>query len=381
MGLQRDPRGVLPFEAEIRRRLWWHIVLIDDQMAELSGSGTSILLHRWSTRLPLNINDGELYADMREPPVERHGPTEMILFLSRCEIADLLRKIQSQPKYDDKWFELSTSAVSVATKDKAIDNLEETLENKYLKFCEKTVPVQCLTEILARSTICDLRLKVHHPRLLADRGAAMSWKEKDKLFSWGVKKLEYHVTAQTMPTVSQFLWFTNMNAPMLGYIYVLNELRFRTTGELADEGWRQVEISIASRRTKFQNENLPVVNKSPMNMALSNMIVKAWDARHAACPHLPVPQFITDMRRELPEKKWTGVKTASRGQSTTLTAHPDALNGPQQFHQANLALFDGDASGASWMPVDEMMDLTYWDGMMSGSDMPLEYFSADQQGY
>lgn len=380
IGLHRDPKGVLPFTAEIRRRLWWHIVLLDDRIAEFSGAGASILLHRWSTRIPLNINDGELHPSMREPPVEHCGPTEMIFFLSKCEIADLLRKIRSRPSYDDNWFELSTSAVSLETKDKAINDLEESLEKKYLRFCERTVPIQYLTEIMARTTLCKLRLIVHHQRLLPDRGASMSRNEKDMVFSWGVKMLDYHHTIQTNSLFDRFLWFTNMNAPMLGYIYVLNELRVRTTGELADEGWRQVVMSISTRRQKFRWENMPAIQETALNMALNNMVVKAWDARQAARPILPVPKFVTDMRRELSKKKSKVVEASEQGDATASVANPDPFNEVPEFYQSGLIPIHSHASPTSWMPVDEMMDLEFWNEMMNGSEMPLKYVT-DQQGH
>ncbi len=40
LGLHRDPstfRGVSAFDAEMRRRLWWHLVSLESRAAEDSG--------------------------------------------------------------------------------------------------------------------------------------------------------------------------------------------------------------------------------------------------------------------------------------------------------------------------------------------------------
>jgi hypothetical protein len=208
----------------------------------------------------------------------------------------------------------------------------------------------------------------------------MSKNEKDKVFSWGVKMLNYHYTQQTNPIFDRFLWFTNMNAPMMGYIYVLNELCARTTGELADEGWRQVVLSISTRRQKFHWENVPVIRETALNLALNNMVVKAWDSRQAARPSLPVPEFVIEMHQELAKNKFKTVEGSEQVPGIAPVFEPDAFNDVQPFYPSDIIPTDSDKLPTSWIPIDEMMDLGFWNEMVNGSEIPLGYVT-EQHGH
>ncbi|KAM3447219.1 hypothetical protein MY3296_008955 [Beauveria thailandica] len=83
MGLHRDGAsfGLCPLEIKIRRRLWWHICLLDIRSSEYHGCEPIVDDSKFDTRMPLNINDSDLTRDMTEPPAEREGTTEMTFCL------------------------------------------------------------------------------------------------------------------------------------------------------------------------------------------------------------------------------------------------------------------------------------------------------------
>jgi hypothetical protein len=166
--------GLLPFEAEMRRRLWWQIVLIDARASEVSGAGPALLTYTWNTKIPFNFNDSDLFPDMRTPPPERPGLTEMSYFRIRCEVADFFRKI--------KCTKLETPMPS---RDKAIDEFEERLEREYLSYCDPSTPLHFLSIILARSSICKLRIGIGHLESIALHSINRPEAEKDRLFMLG----------------------------------------------------------------------------------------------------------------------------------------------------------------------------------------------------
>ncbi|KAK9322024.1 hypothetical protein V1517DRAFT_362119 [Lipomyces orientalis] len=63
MGLAIDGSNyaIPPFEAEMRRRLWWQLILIENRVAELSSGGICVLAYAWNTKLPANVNDSDLF--------------------------------------------------------------------------------------------------------------------------------------------------------------------------------------------------------------------------------------------------------------------------------------------------------------------------------
>lgn len=62
-----------------------------------SGAGPNILTHTWSTKVPLNINDSDLFPDMKEEPKPVATASEMIFVLQRIEIAQCLKGLRSVP--------------------------------------------------------------------------------------------------------------------------------------------------------------------------------------------------------------------------------------------------------------------------------------------
>ncbi|KAF9875755.1 hypothetical protein CkaCkLH20_06687 [Colletotrichum karsti] len=70
-----------PFEAEMRRRLWWMIVVLDIRAAEDRGTDAAIARQSYNTRLPFNLDDGDFGPSTTAPLEDRTGPTEMTFCL------------------------------------------------------------------------------------------------------------------------------------------------------------------------------------------------------------------------------------------------------------------------------------------------------------
>ncbi|KAI0458241.1 fungal-specific transcription factor domain-containing protein [Xylaria acuta] len=83
MGYHRDGEqfNLSPFETEMRRRLWWHVITQDSRYAMLAGLSHSWVASNWDTKMPQNLNDADLFPNSMEPLVPRNGPTEMAFVL------------------------------------------------------------------------------------------------------------------------------------------------------------------------------------------------------------------------------------------------------------------------------------------------------------
>ncbi|TQV90798.1 C6 transcription factor [Cordyceps javanica] len=84
--LHKDGAGMYdltPFQKEMRRRLFWCVVVLDHRSAEDLGTDPMLPEHMWDTPLPLNINDDDICESTSVLPKAREGMTDMTFFLIR----------------------------------------------------------------------------------------------------------------------------------------------------------------------------------------------------------------------------------------------------------------------------------------------------------
>ncbi|KAE8441227.1 hypothetical protein EG329_005591 [Mollisiaceae sp. DMI_Dod_QoI] len=291
MGLNFDGTsyGLLPFEVEMRRRLWWQIVLLDFRVSELSGAGCSILTHVWTTKFPLNVNDSDLFPDMRDPPSEHPGRvTEMIYVLQRCEAADLLQKLRS-------------STDPIAVKDAAIEELYKRVEQKYIQYCDPSVPLHFLSTLMARSGKSKLHIGPRYPQLLQSK--EFNKEEREKLFKFSLTMIQNQNIMLGTKCLRPFLWHILTNSPFPAHVYLLVALRHRTGDEQADHAWTLIEDSFRLRKETYEKGEALQRTGTALQLALANLTIKAWEAREKARPGIPTPRFIDHLRGVISAKK------------------------------------------------------------------------------
>ena len=137
-GLHRDPTNfnLNPFETEMRRRLWWHISLLDARAAEDHGADPNFHEHLYDTRLPLNVNDDDLWPEMTEAPQEHKGATEMTFCLLRFELSNIQRKLRVMASVENDEDRKRT----IREKENLIDITHRHMEEKYFSHCDQNNP-------------------------------------------------------------------------------------------------------------------------------------------------------------------------------------------------------------------------------------------------
>lgn len=92
LGLHRDgePLGLSVFDTEMRRRLWWQIVVLDVRASEDFGSDPTIMEFSMDTKMPLNLNDADFSPTSDKKPEVRVGVSEMTFCLIRYEILNMV---------------------------------------------------------------------------------------------------------------------------------------------------------------------------------------------------------------------------------------------------------------------------------------------------
>ena len=386
LGIQHDgiTHKIPPFEAEIRRRTWWQVVFLDGQASKLAGTGFPTWLGKFDTKLPLNVSDSDLSPTMKETPVEKEGATEMMFCRLRAEVGGAFRKTGTLDS-DGIWH-LTSGPESIPGKDKAIDELEERFHKYYIQYCDPSIPLHMICIYMAKSVICMMRMLAHHPRQYPDKGANMPQQEKDMLWAESLKELEIAAACHLDKAMQGFLWHTHVQFHLDAFIYVLSELRNRTTGELVERAWHQVEIAYEHRPEMLTE------NKNTLYFAMGSLCLKAWTkyeeagGRYKGTQLAPIPRYISKLRmqRKIPEPPTPTPPQIQSQQPTpeSLNRHDNSSIGSNQMAQyANVIpgynsynttndLWNKAGIGLN-MTIPEItpVDWEYWQTLMDG-DLP-----------
>ncbi|EXJ90761.1 hypothetical protein A1O1_03865 [Capronia coronata CBS 617.96] len=355
MGIHRDGTrlGVSPFDTEMRRRLWWQISTLDFRSAELSGSGRLIDFNLSDSEPPSNVNDAEIHPGMTNPPVSHTRPTDMIACLLRCEFGRVWREKQLKKSSGPAGSAPLTSpwATSLEEKDANINELEQRLEEKFLRYCDPSIPIQFMAIIIGRSAINSMRLMAHHPRNYRNPEDVPA-EEREYMFNLSIKLLESDNLSHASKGLRRFMWHTNVYFAWHALIYLLDALRTRTLGDEVDRAWQQVD-EIFHHHANFVTDN-----RKPLHVAVGSLCLKAYSAREKALRESTngiFPKVIPEYIKTLRDQRRNAADLAP---TSSVTSSTDA-NHPPNAADAAAAGFAEPTKTNHAGPVDSATSTNY----------------------
>lgn len=242
MGLHRDGTtfGLRPMETELRRRLWWHICLLDIRSSEHHGCQPIVQDSAFDTQMPLNINDSDLVYEMAEPPIEREEATEMTFSLVRCEVLRVALKtgyFSASKLSSDQNKEAQTSTVP----ETMAKDLQERLEERYITYCDSSIPFFKLCMTVARLMVSRIWLVIHYPSMQKS-SSSLPATVRDKVFLLAIKVLELSTILITSPEISQWMWHSKTHVQWHAVALVLSEICSRSPSAECDRAWEYANI-------------------------------------------------------------------------------------------------------------------------------------------
>ncbi|KAK7186692.1 hypothetical protein DPSP01_001046 [Paraphaeosphaeria sporulosa] len=291
IGLHRDPEtlGLTPFECEMRRRLWYQIMMQDGFAEKLAGTGGTMFFGE--VRRPSNLNDSDLFPDMKELPAEHQGATEMMFFLIRCHLGEFLRHSKNpNSSFDGVWNTLSGDRASLQAKDKAIDELAALYQRRFLDHCDASIPWHYMCTYLSKGVVAMLRFISHCPD---GSDAKLPQSEKDLLFEWAVSVVRWQNMAYTTKEMQGCLWHINSHFQWKAFVYFVSALKYRTEGEEVDRAWKDVQ-TVFDFHPNFSTQ----ASRQALPIAVATLTLTSWDAYIAArgMPKGGEPPFIQVLR-------------------------------------------------------------------------------------
>ncbi|KAJ5357487.1 hypothetical protein N7541_004645 [Penicillium brevicompactum] len=364
IGVHRDGsnHGLSVFETEMRRRVWFQLMIIDATSAQFCGVASSTVPTSIDIQPPMNANDSDLDPRMTEPACEKQGPTEMIFVLARSGLGQWLRRLSSTGVSGDNtgpWANLSSSSMPLHEKDKTIDELEEFMESRFLRYCDKSIPLHMVTRLMARSAVHYTRLMAHHPRQYRDQNIRISPAEKNIIFESALKMTKYADHAQNNPVVRRFSWHTVNHMPWDAIIFMLSELRNRTDPEEKSTVWQLIG-NVYSQHILESGKKA----STPLHLAIESLIIKAWRAYIGECnlkrrTPTPCPTIVASLLANRPNVP--DPQPAERIVEFESDAEPHA----QPSHEFPTSHFDPEAEKFDFMMGDSPVDWNEWDNLLN----------------
>lgn len=370
LGLHREGShtGISPFTQELRRRLWWQIVVLDVRASEDISADPMILELSFNTKKPLNINDSDMDPTSNQPIIERKGYTEMTQVSLSHEVSPLAWRLGYTPPMRDNE---EPPGRSLDEKRRMLGEWEEHLQTNIFPRCDPSVPTAWVTTVIAQLITRRLRLSIYHPVQHSSRPTERPQVSRETLLKTAIECMEFSHLLDTDPIAARWRWFFKTYVQWHALAATLAELCVQTKGPLVDRAWRIIDVVFddwANRIADSPSGMLwrPIKKLKSKAQAVRNEArISSLNLNAQTQQQLPLPYFGTSDSNILqsPINNLGPLRSAS---------FPDySQNVPQNVYQmgsgdsfGGTSVLDTDTSS---MTVDEMtgtMNWAEWDQFM-----------------
>ncbi|KXJ87534.1 hypothetical protein Micbo1qcDRAFT_139241 [Microdochium bolleyi] len=257
-----------PFEAEMRRKLWWSLVLFDSRAAEKTDNKNSQLNPSWDCRVPLNISDADLRPESKELQGVHGRSTEAVFGVIRSELGDYLRHAS---------YHLDFSGASLRPiarpSPRDLEGLQRYLEERYLQFFDQTNPLHFLAKWTTYSYIARYGLWRQFAAFADPQGKRPREADWDSAIENATRMLEADKELMASPLTRRYHWFLGFYFPLPAYLIIGKGLKAHPRSPHAARAWDVMSDNFAVRlQTVFRQEVAPF-------MKLFSPLFSAWNAQ------------------------------------------------------------------------------------------------------
>lgn len=327
MGLHRDGEllGLKPFETEMRRRLWWQIIMIDTKYALLSGLSNTLLPRSWDTKIPKNINDEDLLPSATEPIQDQEGPTDMILAITLFKMAKTIIQV---PGFETILVINEMEAMKggagrfkekVVEYKRLIGELDQDLKELFARFSSPTAGPLHQHALHIKNHFIGKFLDLAKPTAETPEWGHEVFDHTSNTFRLAVDTISHAVGQYAKPTYPGWDWFSRLHFQLDIFAYLVGQLCHRTTGRLVDRAWELVDAVYT-----YHPEFCEVSQK--LYYQLAHFVFKAWRKREDVLrtrlgqPPEP-PQCVQKLRQLMPGSDDSSVKSDSGRASSVELYH------------------------------------------------------------
>ncbi|KAF5858564.1 hypothetical protein ETB97_004248 [Aspergillus alliaceus] len=238
IGLHRDGSHFnLPvLDCELRRRLWWHLITVDKRGAEdhgLVGGFETVS----DTKLPLNVDDSDLNAQLQSPPPPKETWSEMTMFLITAEASKVFARINwvsLQSRHDKNVHDESRQLVA---------DFDASLSKGYLRYCDQNVPIQKATLLLGRTLLSKAKALIHIQSLNGLSSEQYAKHINEETLSYACEGLECACEMLTDELLKSYSWISSTFTQYHLLTYALWHLCVCPETPGVERAWSAVHIA------------------------------------------------------------------------------------------------------------------------------------------
>ena len=282
-------------EAEMRRRLWWSIVLFDTRVGEMANSKAGTLDPTWDCKIPLNVNDSDLRLEMKETPAIQGTSTEALFVVVRCELGEFIRHSVFHLDFTNPALKpvAKQQHNGSAPEDNELVKLEHMIEHQYLKSCNQENPIHFMTIWTTQAYLARCRLLEHHSRYFSP-SLRQTEAQHDAATSYAIRMLKCDTKIMTSSLTKGFLWLNHLHFPLPAYIQIVQDLKRRPTSEQTQQAWDAMSDNYEAWLGSYPRED------NPFLQIFAKTVIQAWEACEAAFKqlgkNLTSPRIVLSMK-------------------------------------------------------------------------------------
>lgn len=261
-----------PAEAELRRRLWWALILFDNRMCELAGSRVRTLDPVWTCQIPSNINDYDL-DHARGLPIEHTQCSEAIFPVLRCKVRDFVRRAAFHIEYANPTLAplISREQRYLGEDAAGLEQLEQNIENDYLQHCDMRKPIHLMAKWTTTGYLSKIRLLELESR---QRGTRQTDVQYELALAYALRVIHSDTVIMSSPLTKGFLWLHYQYFPFQAYLVVCRTIQTLPHGDLGIRAWQAL-----SQNYLWWSSIL--TNNTTFLTALAKIVLQAWHVYEA----------------------------------------------------------------------------------------------------
>jgi hypothetical protein len=313
LGLHRDGshfENFTPYEAEIRRRVWWALCALDVRASQDQGMDLTITGGSFDTKLPLNINDADIGPQTKETPKKRESVTDMTFAFLSCKVCNIVRHLLAPA--------VGKGAKAPGDQDSLLNEISENLNRSFLQHWSDDSEniVSWTAIILTRLIYAKMTLIIYSPVLFTSPGEHLSEELRTRLLISAIEVAEYNHKLNAEKSCRKWRWIYQTYTHWHAIVYLLLESAQRSWSPIVERAWVALHsswlIPVQSKPGKTQRIWVP----------LQKLMTKARKHRKAELTRLKRDPYATaqlemeDRKNALPAS--SGPFPAGRGKSEDL---------------------------------------------------------------